>query len=284
MGNIPNNSNGFRRQPKKQSEGESEGACTPESHRRSVRGIDCDLCGSTFRYPCNCNCRGWTHHNTDCWKPCSHYNDEYTQPIGFYCFKPCDREGQISLNVGCGLTHVDRTCVKSSGDRAMGYVNHDISILDVLTSILSGGVASAFKTAAKAAAKASTKALAKASLRTALKQAGKAFARSLLHNEAIQRKIDKYMETYKKRFKMVVMEQGAELFVAASMNTEPDWGGMIDEIAETLDPTGIYSLVKGFIPPGGCDDLVFMSEDIPDEESYLPDIEPLDLVTEDKKI
>merc|ERR1712238_532039 len=157
-------------------------------------------------------------------------------------------------------------------------INHAISILDVLTSILSGGVASAFKTAGKTAAKATTLALAKTALRKTLKDAGQAFAKSLMGSKAIQKKMRKYKEKFGKDLKDQIGEQGSELFVAASMNTEPDWGGMIDEIAEALDPTGIYSLVKGFIPPESCDDSVFMAEDIPDEESSLPDIEPLDLV------
>jgi len=263
---------------KKQSEGETEGACRPASHGRSVRGMDCDLCWGWVPYPCNCNCRGWTQHSIDCWRPCSHYNDEYTQTLGLYCVKPCDREGQIALNVGCGLTPADRTCVKSSGDCIMKYINHAISILDVLTSILSGGVASAFKTAAKTAAKATTLALAKTALRKTLKDAGQAFAKSLMSSKAIQKKMRKYKEKFGKDLKDQVVEQGSELFVAASMNTEPDWGGMIDEIAEALDPTGIYSLVKGFIPPESCDDTVFMPEDIPDEEWYLPIIDILDLV------
>ena len=45
---------------KKQSEGESEGACAPKSHGRQVRGMDCDMCWALIPYPCNCNCRGCT--------------------------------------------------------------------------------------------------------------------------------------------------------------------------------------------------------------------------------
>ena len=267
----------FSKAAKKMSEGEGEGSCSPKYHGRSVRGIDCDRCWAGFiPYPCNCNCRGWEQVTVDCWKPCSHYNDEYTQTVGYYCWKPCDREGQLMFNVGCGLTPLDRTCAASTGDCIMKYVNHAISILDVLTTILSGGVAGAFKTAAKTAAKAGSKALAKAGLRAALKAAGKEFAQKLLKSRAVQRKMKKWAKKTGKELKNQVVEQGSELFLAASMNTEPDWGGMIDEIAEALDPTGIYSLVKGFIPPDSCDDSVYMDEDIPDEEDGLPDLDPLD--------
>ena len=269
----------FSKAAKKMSEGEGEGSCAPKYHGRSVRGIDCDMCWKWWvPYPCNCNCRGWEQVTVDCWKPCSHYNDEYTQTVGYYCWKPCDREGQLMFNVGCGLTPLDRTCASSTGDCIMKYVNHAISILDVLTSILSGGVAGAFKAAAKTAAKAGTKALAKAGLRAALKAAGKEFAQKLLKSNAIKRKMQKYATKTRKELKNQVVEQGSELFLAASMNTEPDWGGMIDEIAEALDPTGIYSLVKGFIPPDSCDDSVYMDEDIPDEEDGLPELDPLDTI------
>jgi len=264
---------------KKQSEGESEGSCTPRYERRATRGIDCDLCWKWLvPYPCNCNCRGWTQVVIGCFKPCSLYNNAYTQGIDFYCYKPCDREGQISLNVGCGIGSLDRTCVKSGGDCIMKYVNHAISILDVLTNILSGGLAVAFKDAAIKAAKAVTKSAAKKVLKEILKKSGKAFAKELMASKAIQRKMMKYEKKFKKDFNPTVMEQGSELFIAASMNTDPDIGGMMNEIAEALDPTGIYSLVKDFTPPEWCDELVFMSEDIPDEEINLPDIDALDLV------
>ena len=81
---------------------------------------------------------------------------EYTQTIGHYCWKPCDRDGQLALIVGCGLTPLDRTCHASSGDCAIKYVNHALSVIDVLTTILSEGVAGAFKTAIKVASKAGT--------------------------------------------------------------------------------------------------------------------------------
>ena len=269
----------FSKSAKKQQEGETEGSCSPASHGRSVRGIDCDKCWAGFiPYPCNCNCRGWTQHTVDCWKPCSHYHDDYTQTVGLYCFKPCDREGQVALNVGCGLTPADRTCAASTGDCIMKYVNHVVSILDVLSTVLSGGVAGAFKAAAKTAAKAGSKALAKAGLRAALKAAAKEFAQKLWTSRAIQKKILKYKKHMKKELKKQVAEQGSELFLAASMKTEPDWGGMALEIAEALDPTGIVGLVRGFIPPESCDQSVYMDEDIPAEETGLPELDPLDTI------
>lgn len=269
----------FSKAAKKMSEGEFKGSCTPKYHGRSVRGTDCDLCWAGWTpYPCNCNCRGWDHIASDCWRPCSHYNDEYTQTLGYDCWKPCDREGQLMFNVGCGLTPYDRTCASSTGDCNMKYVNRAISILDVLTIYLSGGVAGAFQTAAETAAKADSKSLAREGLRVALKNAGKQFASNLLKKNAIKRKMREYADKTGKELKNQVVEQGAELFLAASMNTEPNWGGMVDEIAEALDPTGIYGLVKGFIPPESCDDSVYIDEDIPDEESGLPELDPLDTI------
>merc|ERR1712113_37679 len=156
--------------------------------------------------------------------------------------------------------------------------NHVVSILDVLTSVLSGGVAGAFKAAAKTAAKAGSKALAKAGLKAALKAAGKEFAQKLWKSKAIQKKLLKYKKHVKKELKKQVAEQGSELFLAASMRTNPHWGGMALEIAEALDPTGVVGLVRGFIPPESCDESVYMEEDIPAEESGLPELDPLDTI------
>jgi hypothetical protein len=269
----------FSTAAKKQQEGKSERACSAAGHGRLVRGLDCDTCWvGPHPYPCSCSCRGWEQHNFDCWKPCSEYNDDYTQTVGLYCFKPCDREGQVALNVGCGLTPADRICAESTGDCSMNYVNHAVSILDVLSTVLSGGVAGAFEDAAYTAAKAGSKPLAKAGLRAALKAAAKQFASELWKSAAIQRKILKYNAHMNKELKNRVAEHGSELFLAASMKTEPDWGGMALEIAEALDPTGIFGLVRGFIPPESCDASVYMDEDIPAEESNLPDLDPLDTI------
>lgn len=267
---------------KKMSTGEAEGSCSAKGHGRSVRGIDCDKCTAWFvPYPCNCNCRGWTQITVDCWKPCSHYKDAYTQTVGLYCFKPCNRDNQLALTIGCGLVPGERTCHASSKDCAMKYVNHAISITEVLTTVLSGGVAGALKSAAKTALKAGTKVLLKKGLKAAFKVAARTFAKKLKSNKAIKRAVAKYKKKYKKAVKAEVYEQGATLFMAASMNSEPDWGKMADEIAETLDPTGVYSLVKGFIPKESCDDMVLMNEAIPGEESNLPDLDPIDLIDDE---
>lgn len=79
------------------------------------------------------------------------------------------------------------------------------------------------------------------------------------------------------------MDQGSELFMAASMgsNSDVDVAAIADEVAETLDPTGIYSLVKGFIPPEGCDGMVYMDEEVPDEDEDCPDVEAIDIIDDD---
>jgi len=249
--------------------GKSEGSCAPEGHGRELRGISCDLC---WFVPCNCDCRGWTQHTFDCWKPCSHYNDEFTQTVGLYCFKPCDRKGQLALNVGCGLTPLDRTCHEDSMDCAMKLINHVLSIVEVLTFFLSAGVAGAFKSAVKVAGRAAAKVAAKTAIKTAIWKVAGEFALSLMRNKALQ----KIMRQTGKRLSKEVIKQGAELFVGSSMGTEPDFPAVADEIVEAVDPTGIYGLVKGLIPPESCDHSVFLGEDIPDEEAGLPDTGPLD--------
>jgi len=269
---------------KRMSYGEAEGSCTPKHHGRDVRGMECDLCKwGWVPHPCNCNCRGWEQKTVDCWKPCSHYNDEYTQTIGYHCWKPCDREGQLALNVGCGYGPLDRTCHASDGDCVMKYVNHAISLIDVLTTVLSGGVAGAFKAAVKTAVKAGTKVAAKQGIKAAIKKAAKEFAKSLMNSKAIQKKVNKFKRQFRKDLKNEVYEQGSELFIAASSsNSEqegPDALEILDEVVEAVDPTGIYGMVKGWIPPDYCDDTVYLDEDIPDEENGLPDIGALDGMT-----
>ena len=257
-----------------------ENSCTPKHHGRDIRGIG----GCEWYEPWNCDCQGWDQHTIDCWKPCSHYNDGYTQTVGLYCFQPCDREGQLALDTGCGLTPLDRTCVQDSGSCVIKWLNHALSIVDVLTTILSAGVAGAFKTAIKTAVKAGSKVAAKQGIKAAIKVAAKEFGRKLRNNKAIKRKITKFKAEAKKNLKKEVSEQrmnevfdqGSELFLASSMGTEPDALAIADEIIEAVDPTGIYGLVKGWIPPEHCDDMVFMSEDIPMEEPGLPETDPLD--------
>jgi len=267
----------FSKAAKRISYGENEGSCKPKYHGRAVRGIDCDVCGF---WPCNCNCRGWQQKTVDCWKPCRHYNDEYTQEIGYHCWKPCDREGQLALNVGCGFGPYDRTCHASTGDCIMKYVNHAISIMEVLSTLLSGGVAGAFKTAIKTAVKAGSKLVAKRAIKEAIRVAAKEFAKSLMNSKAIQKKARKFKRDFKKDLKKEAYEQGSELFLASSCQTEPDFGAILDEVAEAVDPTGIYGMVKGWIPPESCDETVYLADAIPDEESGLPDIGALDGMTD----
>lgn len=83
--------------------------------------------------------------------------------------------------------------------------------------------------------------------------------------------------------KKEVIDQGSELFLAASMGSEPDFLEIADEVLEAVDPTGIYGMAKGWIPPASCDDTVYMSEDIPMEEPGLPDLDPLDALSDDEQ-
>lgn len=180
--------------------------------------------------------------------------------------------------MGCGAGPYDRTCHANSGGCAMKWVNHGVSILDVVTTFLSGGVAGAFKTAIKTAVKAGSKVAAEQGLKKAIKIAAKAFAKSLMNSKAIKKKAAKFKKQFRKELKKEAYDQGSELFMASSINSGPDVDPLkiLDEVAEAVDPTGIYGMVKGWIPPESCDDVVYLDEDIPDEEEGLPEIGPLD--------
>lgn len=261
------------------SEGEEIGACkpaynTPETTRK-IRKKRCAI--------------GWRHHRRGtyrgkCVKKCELNTDGFTTRAGVKCWQPCDREGQLTLHRGCGKSTNDRTCEKNIWDCAWKYVNRVISIIDVLTTILSGGVAGAFKTAIKAAVKAGSKALAKKGVKAAVKAAAKEFAEKLKKNIAIQAKKMKYWDYWKEEIDWEAMQEGAELFVAASVDSidEREFNSEVfGEIAEILDPTGIYSLVKGFIPPESCNKMVYLDRDIPPPDNSLPDIRALDALDED---
>ena len=61
--------------------------------------------------------------------------------------------------------------------------------------------------------------------------------------------------------------------MTSSINSGPDVDPLkiLDEVAEAVDPTGIYGMVKGWVPPKSCDDAVYLDGDIPAEEEGLPE-------------
>jgi len=257
-----------------------EKACAPRYRGKDPpRNVDCDMCWKWFvPYPCNCNCRGWTDIPGlpgMCAQPC-HEHPGYSVDTGFYCWKHCDRPGQLALPTGCGFTPIDRTCVESTEECVKKVANIVLSITEILSFFVTGPVAGAFKNAAKQALKKGSKTAIKNGLRQAAKMAAKEMAKELAKNKVIKKELAKLGTNARKQ----VLEQGSEFFLVASMGSDPDYGDMALDVAEALDPSGVVGLVRQFIPPEDCDDMIYM-EPFPDEEPGLPDLDPLHALDDD---
>lgn len=256
---------------KKILEADTEKACAPSWKGRQTRSIDCDMCWKWFvPHPCNCNCRGWEDMfglPGMCMSRCS---TEYRVDTKYYCWKPCDRDGQLSLPTGCGFTPADRTCVQSSGACLEKIANVVVSFVEIIAFFLTVGTSGAFKTAGKAALKAGSMTLVKSGLTRAVKAAAKEMAKKLGSNKKLMREL----KDLRKEKQDELLEGGAELFLVASMQSDPDFGDIALEIADLLDPTGLVGLGRQFVPPEKCDDMVYMKP-IPKENPYLPDLDVL---------
>ena len=244
---------------KKILEAEVEEGCVPSWKGRQTRPIDCDMCLYWFvPHPCNCNCIGCEDMfgvPGMCMSRCS---TEYRVDTKYYCWKPCDRDGQLSLPTGCGLTPADRTCVKSSGDCAWKIAQVVISFGEIIAFFLTVGTSGAFKTAGKAALKAGSMTLVKSGLSNAVRKATKEMAKKLGSNKKLMRAL----KDLRKEKQDELLEGGAQLFLVASMQSDPDFGDIALKIADLLDPTGLVGLGRQFVPPEKRDDMVYMKRKI----------------------
>jgi len=242
--------------------------CTPKDRGRKVRSIDCDLCGI---FPCNCNCRGWKQFGLVCLEPCG---GEFTQDIKPWCFKSCS--DTVKLHTGCGFIPGERTCVKNDHQCISKYVNHAINIMDVVLFFCSAGTVSTLKKAVAVAMKIVKASTRKAALKIALKDIASEMTRKLVNNPQIKKELKQYSYDVGQR----ILEQGAVLLIASNLNeitkASEDIKNVVLEVAKAVDPSGMVSLVSGFVPPDDCDEVSFTK--IPEENNYLPDTEVLEAI------
>jgi len=217
----------------------------------------------------SCGCQGWTQIGVVCFQPCSEHG-AYTHDSGFYCHKPCNREGQLALRTGCGLGH-DRVCTDGTGGCVNRHLNRLWAAFDVAMFIASLGSSSAITVSMKTAKTVGLKAgLA------ALKSSLKASAKKLAKRVATKGWVKKQLASQTKSTQEAIMESGATLLLASNLPT--DWGSVALEIASAVDPTGVIGFATGFVPPDSCDDSVYFKEPLPAATSG-PDVAPLDSVT-----
>jgi len=128
---------------------------------------------------------------------------------------------------------------------------------DVLLFVGTMGASSTIKTAASTANTAGLKA-AMSSLKAALRSSAQKLAQEAAKSGFVRRQLSKCNTGLRDR----ILENGAVMLLAA--NLPGDWGTVAWEIAAAVDPTGVVSVVRGFVP-SGCDEMVFMSENAPPE-------------------
>jgi len=238
--------------------------CKPETVGKPAgRHMDCDACwAGIFPYPCNCNCRGWNQVLNLCFQPC-HERLPYSYDSGLYCHKPCDQPGQNTNTVGCGLGH-DRVCMKDSGACVSRHVMRAVDIAGVLMNVIPG-LKAGFKgakaawTGAIGAGKGAGWRAAKDAMAGAAKEAAKKFSNTVGIDDAF-----KYMKGAKDR----ILEDAAVRFMAA--NPPNDDTDVLLEIAKMADPTGVVSMVAGWIPPASCDVQVCSVDDCEALTDVLP--------------
>merc|ERR1711862_786114 len=84
-------------------------------------------------------------------------------------------------------------------------------------------------------------------------------SKEVLSSFAVKRKIEEYENDFEKDvLQETHVEKGAEIFLAASLGSNPAFtkAKVISDIVEAIDPTRIYGLVMGFMPPKSCDPIV----------------------------
>jgi len=225
-----------------------DNACKPATVGKAPpRHMDCDACWAWFvPYPCNCNCRGWNQIASLCSQPC-HERLPYSFDSGAYCHKACDRDGQY-LTVGCGLGH-DRVCVATSGDCFKRWMGRVVDVIGFLTNLIPGAGPSmkAASTAAKSSAHLGRKA-AVAAAATSLRASAIKAASKFKNWSSFKNAFKHFSNGVKDR----ILEEAVIRFMTANMRQDNSVKAL--DIAAIVDPTGVVSIVKGWLPPDSCDD------------------------------
>jgi len=242
--------------------------CTPKHRGRNVRSMSCDRC---HFWPCNCGCRGWEQVVTTCWEPCW---GGYSLKVGLYCFEDC--RDTINLHTGCGLIPRERTCVRDDHQCIGKYVNHAINIMDVAAFFYTGGTVSTMKKAVTGALKIVKISTRKAALKLALKKISSDMRKKLMNNPQIKKELRGYSKDVGER----ILEQGAVFLLASNLkdiaDASQDINNVVLEVAKAVDPTGVVSLISGFVPPKSCASVEF--EPVPKPNYGLIDKDVLDVL------
>mmetsp|Transcript_33142 Transcript_33142/g.53808 ORF Transcript_33142/g.53808 Transcript_33142/m.53808 type:complete len:841 (+) Transcript_33142:42-2564(+) len=227
-------------------------SCKPSTRgKKPARHMDCDLCwGWGFiPHPCRCDCRGWHQHANLCFQPCTEQGDHSVDTLGHYCHKPCTVDGQLALTEGCGWGHT-RVCVEKGKCAAHIFNNFIIPVAEILFSAATFGSGTAVKSAMKGGMKA---------LGKALRTGAKNLARKLKTKKFITDQMKAYPAGVQDR----ILEGGATMLLAS--NIPSSWGSAALEIAAVVDPTGLISFGKSFVPPASCEEMVIFDEKFPGE-------------------
>ena len=250
---------------------QSTNKCKPNWRERRDRGMQCSTCRwAWFVWPCNCNCRGWNQVGAVCYEPCG------GGEVGILknCFESCS--DTIALHTGCGLIPGERTCVKNDNECINKYANHAMNIFDVVTFFASAGTVSTFKKSVTVALKIAKSSTRKAFLKTALTDIASEMTRKMVNNPQIRNELSQYGTAVGQR----ILDQGAVLLIASNLEeiteASEDIKFVALEIAKAVDPSGMVSLVSGFVPPDDCDEVTFTK--MPKPNNDLPNTEVLDAI------
>jgi len=218
----------------------------PTVGKPPMRHMDCHLCWSWgIPHPCRCDCRGWNQVGTLCSEPC-HVRGAYTFDSGAYCHIPCDGDGLVAGSVGCGLGH-DRVCVADGGACVQRFAQRIVDFAEFLTNVLPGA-GPAMRTAARAGravASQGKRAVMRAVKNSLVKQAKDAAMKA-----ANMKFVKDAFKSYGKGAMDRILEEGAIKVMAANLpNSDTDFAL---EIAKLADPTGVVTLVAGWVPPDAC--------------------------------
>jgi len=245
--------------------------CTPKSSTRAYKWVECSINWSTLKSSCGCD-HGWEEDWPFCKAPCG---GETSVSVGAYCFEDC--RATIELHTNCGWVPGERTCVRNDQQCFNKYFNHAINIMDVAVFFSGAGSVKVMKKAVSGALRIAQISARKAALKTALKSLAIDMRKKLMNHAQIKKELSRYNKGVGER----ILEQGAVLLLASNLkdiaDASQDTKSVVTEIAKAVDPTGLASLVTGFIPADSCDSVKFKTP-MPTTKYHLIDRDVLDVL------
>lgn len=242
-------------------------ACKPETRAKPIgKPVDFSRCkvswhfGENFRARCPCDV-GYTDFGSLCYQDCTyHYGKDFTHDSGYFCHKPCNREGQVALRESCGIGHA-MTCQHNGWDCVKSIATKVWAIADVLIAVGTLGASSAISAASKTAKTGGTFMDGVRAMRSALAGSVTSMAKNLKKSPqwpTIYRKVNGYIADH---LLDSILENGATLLL---LNTIPqEENSALFLLAQIVDPTGIVGLVTEFTNKKSCDDSAYFPDDFP---------------------